>query len=256
MPATGQHHQFERFDEIVAKVGRVPRKAIVTFYVNDVGDDLGHPAMTVVDGHIAQKIWLDAAGNRVFADDDWLQAKARAAVKHLEQTDAAEQKRSRLSSMLRSYSLTINTLYTLAFRRSAPPETLEAQVGGRMVKVQRLTAPTAGQLATNAVLPYSTLPQAAPSKAAIIKWRDDARRRNYDLVFVLIPPAEHHADTRVFSEVGRFMQDNGVKFIDLTTEFASRGLSDKALYWPADIHFSDAGNDTVGRILAERIGKL
>jgi hypothetical protein len=47
---TGQLHQFSKFIEVTSKIGRLPKRVVVGYYVNDFANDNAYPHSTVVEG--------------------------------------------------------------------------------------------------------------------------------------------------------------------------------------------------------------
>jgi len=63
-------------------------------------------------------------------------------------------------------------------------------------------------------------------------------------------------NTKHYREVRDFLDDKGIRFVDITFRFRARALTASELYWKKDFHLSPAGNRAVAEILIEEFPQL
>lgn len=267
---TGQRHQFSKFMEITAKLGRFPEKALIFYSPTDSANDYLHPHTTVREGKLADIRMLDAENNPVNLDEGWFeQVKAE---RQAAKPDADGQPTSfSLSRFLLQYSLSSQILNAglHALNNRAPV------IGGRVPvlgeepgldwfekyfiykgkKIYDLHRMTYFQT-QKGYLQYQDFDYALQNKQAIKAWRDHALANGYKLEIVLAHPGpssvyEGDGVTNFYKEFIAYLSSLGIKYYDLPAELEKREIETDDLYWEEDIHMSGRGNQVVGKILSE-----
>jgi hypothetical protein len=254
---TGTLHQFEKFKDILAQVGHIPRRVIVGYYHNDIENDYLHPHSTVIKGWLVDQVFLDEQNDIIRVDrgtlEQWVQER-------LSETGASKPSEHGFQ-WLRHYSLSTNVIYGLlqqsksvASNRLAPlpfsDELNERIYNGQ--KIHRIYSLTSGMTFGAEPFKYLTSKYADNNRNALKKWQRHARENNYQLVLMLIPPARHYISTDFFFELRTYLTGLGINFIDLTGEFQRLRVPRDQLYRVGDGHFLAAGNGIVSDILARR----
>lgn len=249
---SGQRHQFDKFNRVVAAIGVMPAVVVVGFNGNDPTNDAAYPHTTVVEGYLVDTVVVKN-GRLVRRDRAQLERAVELRVRELKAANSS--RRGRIVNFFKVYSLSANILNraldsgAAAVRRmttkpgSAPMEHAAPYDPGRD-NVYRYFTPDDTQHR------YAGDVKADANKAAILRWRDHAAQNGYRLIFLLIPLKESFGDRTYFAQVTSWMSANGVQFIDLTTAVMQSGMSRDELYWQFDPHFNEAGNRMIGRYLA------
>ena len=81
-------------------------------------------------------------------------------------------------------------------------------------------------------------------------WNEHARKMKYSLALVLIEPMTR-VGTDYYREMKPYLRTIGVEYYELTQELKRRGHNPADIYRVGEGHFSDDGNITVGKMLAE-----
>ena len=246
---TGQRHQVEKLRQIAAEIGHPPKAIFVFYSYNDIANDYAHPHSTVVDGWQLDRVMLDRDYQPVLRTDEELQRGVESRL--------AEQRgwRSGAKRFLKRYSLTVNLLDYARDR------------GVRYVDRLRATS-TAADAAERAPkglshfydLPhekngrywYLDNPRAQANKSALLDLRRFSAANDAELIVVLIPPQEKATDTEWYQELRQFLADNGIRYMDLASEFRDLRVTQDVLYWRRDGHLSTTGNRVVAEILVEK----
>jgi len=110
---------------------------------------------------------------------------------------------------------------------------------------------------------FSDNPMVRENKSALLDFRDFAERNKLPLVVVLIPVGslddlrgKEGLNTEHYREVRDFLDDKGIRFVDLTLRFHERGLTANETYWKEDSHLDPAGNRALAEILIEEFPQL
>ncbi|WP_089726068.1 hypothetical protein [Candidatus Thiosymbion oneisti] len=270
---TGQRHQHQKFIEIVQQIGHLPQALFVFYHWNDVANDHVHPHSTVIDGWQVNNISIDKDYRLTRHTDQELAQKIVLNLKrHAEEKPVTW--RRRILNVLMRYSLTVNLINSLAKQVAkigqpdAAPSTTpvlrnihthlcRAKVSNRDIYALMCLAPSEEGFW------FSDNPIARENKSALLDFRDFAQRNDLLLVVALMPvgPGDDPRggdglNTEHYREVRDFLDDKGIRFVDLTLRFRARGLTASDLYWKEDPHLNPAGNRAVAEILIEEFPQL
>lgn len=265
---TGQRHQFAKFLEIGAKLGRWPERVLVFYSPTDTANDYAHPHATVIEGGLADIRLLKADNGIAELDRGWFdQVKAeRSAAKPTAEGRPTSFSPARL---LLEYSVTAQLLNAglHSLNRRLPvgqlpvlgddptldwPDKYVTYKGQKLYDIHRLTH----QQTLVGHLQYADFKHADANKHVIREWRDHARANGYALEFVLPHPGPSSLyppedATNFYKEFIAYLSSLGIKHYDVTAELNKRKIRPDDLYWYSDIHMSGEGNQIVGGILAE-----
>ncbi len=265
----GQRHQYQKFIEIVQQIGHLPTAPFVFYYWNDVANDSVHPHSTVIDGWQVNSVSIDKDYRLVRHTDQELTQQVARNLKRRTEKESATWRR-RIVNVLLRYSLTVNLIKSLRKRMAKvrQPDTApvrgnihtrlcQAKISNRDIyALMYLTPSEEGSW-------FSDNPMARENKFALLVFRDFAERNKLPLVVVLIPvgPLDDPRggdglNTEHYREVRDFLDDNGIRFVDLTLRFHARGLTANETYWKEDPHLNPTGNRAIAEILIEEFPQL
>ena len=96
---------------------------------------------------------------------------------------------------------------------------------------------------------------------AIVKFRNLTRKENSKLLIVLQPSLrefEKSSHTPFFGqlEIVKFLQTEGIDYIDVSTEFYKKRKSIRDYYYPLDTHFNKQGCALFGKSIYKKIEEL
>ena len=246
---TGTRHQFEKFKRIMKIIGRLPTVVFVGFFPNDIANDWAFPHSTVIEGFQVDAINIAERSQVLRIPHDELVRKVSTQIKDFEEQQLLDRITSqsiwiRIKVYLIKHSLLTN-IVNAVWRKLSP---VKAPFGN----------PTARQSSQGIyevfydpaiMTEFSQSPIADPTKQAITAWSDDAKSKNYHLVFLLIPPRSVFNEADLFGQVKEFLRNQKVEFVDLAHIFKEKGWSREELYWEKDEHLNDEGNRRVGHEL-------
>lgn len=72
---TGQSHQLEKFEAVLAITGRLPALVVVNYYANDIANDFAHPHTTVIEGWQIDDVGLIPPEQLISLDPEMLKRK-------------------------------------------------------------------------------------------------------------------------------------------------------------------------------------
>ena len=248
---SGQRHQFDKFNRVVAAIGVMPAVVVVGFNGNDPANDAAYPHTTVIDGYLVDTVFVKDR-RLVRADRAKLQHAVESRVQDLKAANSS--RRGRVVNFLKVYSLSANILNRALHSGADAARHMTTKVA--RAPTQHDARSDRGDNVYGYFTPddtrnrYVSDVRAESNKAAILRWRDHAAQHGYRLIFLLIPSKESFGDPMYFAQVTSWMSTNGVRFIDLTTVVTQSGMSRDELYWQFDPHFSEAGNRMLGKYLA------
>lgn len=84
----------------------------------------------------------------------------------------------------------------------------------------------------------------------ITRWARDAKENSYQLIFILIPPKSNFDNTKYYSGLKGFLNENDIEYADLTNYFKQSEKPSNYYYWYYDGHFNNEGNEFVGELIA------
>jgi hypothetical protein len=110
---TGQLHQFEKFREIVKRIGSLPKRVIIVYSTDDISNDYAHPHSTVVGGWQVDEAFLDTTDYSVVrVDRAWIEEKISERLAETRESLAEFRERARhtplwtlMKTTLREYSI-------------------------------------------------------------------------------------------------------------------------------------------------------
>jgi hypothetical protein len=247
---TGTRHQFEKFKEIINRVGHKPALVIVAYFINDIVNDRIFPSTTVVDGWMVDKRYFDADQNIVIVDDNWLREQI---AESLSKPPAVKTCTSSMWQWMKCYSATVNVINTMrpsgtsTTKAGTDPGPIWYNYRGTKIRSSYYLPPE-----IESAFPPLPHPDTGPNLAAIKDWGQHAAVHGYKLRVLLIPPPHAHTDTKYYAELSKYLSGLGIEHHDLTRDFSTGGYSRQMVYWRYDGHFSPDGN----RITADVIVRL
>jgi len=245
---TGTLHEFEKFQELLNKIGHTPRRVVVGYYPNDVANDYLHPHSTVIMGWLVDQVFLDERNESIRID--------RAFIKEAVQRNLAASQPSTYARLCH-YSLSTCVIGGLGERVKAiapqkfTPFDLDPYKG-RTYNGHPIRDVYSLPYGREGMPEYLNSPFTKNNRRALSKWQQHAKENNYELTLILIPPKKHYISTGFFSEFKMYLAGQGINFIDLTEEFERLRVPREHLYWDRDAHFSPEGSRIVAEILARR----
>ncbi|WP_089726072.1 hypothetical protein [Candidatus Thiosymbion oneisti] len=270
---TGQRHQYQKFIEIAEQIGYLPQALFVFYYWNDVANDYAHPHSTVIDGWLVNSVSIDKNYRLVrHTDQELAQQVARRLKRHAERSSAARGKR--IKDVLKRYSLTVNLIKSLRKQVAeiGQPDAAALTTPGFRNRYALMCKNRWGLGDIYALMCLATSekgswfsdnPMAQENKSALLDFRDFAERNDLPLIVVLIPvgPLDDPwrgdgLNTEHYREVRDFLDDQGIRFVDLTPRFHARGLTASEIYWKGNAHLGPGGNRAVAEILIEEFPQL
>jgi hypothetical protein len=243
---TGQRHQYEKFVEIVDNLRSAPQAVFVFFYSNDLINDYAYPHSTIIDGWQVNTTSIDGDHQIIRHDIAELREQLDQKLKERDQalqpaTDWAAQAKTQL----KQYSLSVNLLV--------------------LVKdsLKNLLRPTENATTKefNFYYPaeeydgkywYLKNPRAENNKLALMSFKKYSEWNGVPLIIVLLPrKAVGSFDVQWYGEVRQFLDENNIRYIDLSEFLNRREESVDKLYWRVDEHFNPSGNQAVAEILID-----
>ena len=245
---TGQKHQYEKLVETVDRI-EVSPDAIFVFHVpNDIANDFTHPHSTVIQGWQVNTVSLDKNFEPVRHSQQELEEKMQQTLAEQASVEADKGLWSNLKSDLKRYSLSVSILVYIKDRIKAAraqqnaPDTVEQS---RSSNIYALPNDRDG------VYWYLDNPRTQNNRDALLDFARFAREADAEFVVVLIPPLGN-SNLDWYAELHQFLNENGIRFLDLAAEFDKRQLTHDDLYWAIDGHLKPSGKRHVAEILLER----
>lgn len=257
VPHTGQRHEFDKFGEIVGKLGVLPKRVIVAYSSNDVANDYAYPHSTVVDGWLVDEVFLDAnTYQRVQVDKRWLDEKIAESGAPRPESEA-KILWAQTKTLIEQYSISAQIIRTIAQQTilALGRESVERSGGflyrGRGVKNLYSLSELYIQ---GDKFRYPETEYTVANRRALAEWQADANKRGYQLTFMLVPYREMQDSVGFWTELETLMRAQGTEFIDLAEELRAMGVKADQIYWPIDGHMSPGGNKLVADILVRHFG--
>jgi len=230
---SGQKHQFEKFQRITKLIGHQPKRVILTFYENDVANDYAYPHTTVIEGYEVDTFKFNA---------DQFQLIPRDMVQIKQDILAGINPRTqnlttRIDAWLDKYSLSWN-LFKVGVRQAKGKELATIYGISEGVNYGKDKG-------------YGTADVTTKNREGLDLWINDAKKNNYELVLILIPPKIYYANTNFYGGLRDYLAAKNVRFYDLTEPFNASQKRSEQLYWLNDGHLHNEGNTFVGEFLAK-----
>ncbi len=246
---TGTRHQFEKFKRTTTAIGRPPKVVFVGFFPNDIANDFTFPHTTVIEGFQVDIVYGTGTNQIVRRPYEDLVASVARQIKRFDDYKSQEASQglwTKIKIWLKTHSLLTNIVKALweTVRAgkifSGDSDVEESRSTPQLRSLYRLfdDADIRTEFAMSSL--------AGPTKEAITKWKNDAKSQKYDLVFLLIPPANDFNKVDFFDQVKEFLRGEKIEFVDLAVLFNEKGWSRKDLYWEIDGHLNEEGNRLVG----------
>jgi hypothetical protein len=252
VPHTGQLHQFSKFIEVTSKIGRLPKRVVVGYYVNDFANDNAHPHSTVVDGLLIDTAVLDENDRPIRLSQQQIKERARRTRQVREERDNRIFGENVLFRLLRRYSITANVanaiLHEIKLRHPVDATASAAlQASGRNLydRTELICVPR--------VFPFVETGIYENHAKILRRWAEHAASNGYSLTFLLIPTAYCHDNIEFYAKLREFLGGLGIDFIDLSFDFKARRLKEEELYWMQDRHLTFLGHQVVAEVLAARL---
>jgi hypothetical protein len=249
---TGQLHQFSKFIEVTSKIGRLPKRVVVGYYVNDFANDNAYPHSTVVDGVLIDTVVLDEHDRPIRLGEQEMKDRARRARQIREELDSQILGQNVLFRLLRRYSITANVangiLHKIGLRHpvdEVAPAALQASGRNLYDRTELGCVPR--------VFPFIETGIYENHAKILRRWAEHAASNRYSLMFLLIPPGECHDNTKFYAKLREFLGGLGIDSIDLSFEFKTRRLKEEELYWMQDRHLTFLGHQVVAEVLAAKL---
>lgn len=234
---SGQRHQFEKFRRIVTLIGYQPKRVILTFYENDVANDYAYPHTTVIEGFEVDTYKFNA-GQFQLIERDMAQIKQDISAG----LNPSSQKYStRVDAWLDKFSLTWN-LFKVGLKQAKGKELVTIYGISEGVNYGKDKG-------------YGTAEVTKKNRDGLDLWINDAKKQNYELVLILIPPKIHHANTNFYGGLRDYLTERNVRFYDLTEPFNASKKKSEQLYWLNDGHLHNEGNQFVGEYISKSLKK-
>ena len=232
---SGQRHQFEKFQRTVKLIGVPPKKVILTFYENDVANDYSYPHTTVIEGYEVDTFKFDT-GQFQLVPRDMNQIKQDILTGINPKTQSLN---TQIDAWLDGHSLTWNLL----------------KFGFKQTKAKELATIYGISEAVNygKGKGYETAEVSKRNREGLDLWINDAKKQNYQLIIVLIPPKIHHTNKNFYEGLRDYLDTKKIRYYDLAEPFYASKKRSEELYWLNDGHLSNDGNIFVGKFLAENI---
>jgi len=272
---TGQRHQYQKFIEIVERIGRLPEALFVFYYWNDVVNDHIHPHSTVIDGWQVNTVSIDEHRRLVRHTDQELARQVAYKLKQHAEERPEEIPATwwgRIRVLLIRYSLTANLVKSLKQRvtrmgrPTAAPRAMPVPMGIHDLMCHPLSRDIYALICPDLNEGdswFADNPIARENKSALLAFRDFAARNRLPSVVVLLPvgPLEDpqggdKLNLEHYREVRDFLDAEGIRFVDLTLRFHARGLTIRELYWREDPHLNPTENRAVAEALIEEFPRL
>jgi hypothetical protein len=256
VPHTGELHEFDKFKDIVRRVGVPPKHVIVAYSSNDIANDYVYPHSTVVDGWLVDDVFLDSKNyGRVHVDRDWIKGKMAEAL--------APRRESLINALwggakakIRQCSISAH-VFSIAVRRARTALGLDSvEPSGGVPYNDRLVRNLYSLYdlyVQGGKLRYANTEFTAANRRVLMDWRDHAKVNGYQLTFLLVSYREIHENVGFWAELKEFMRANDMDYIDLGEEFRTLGAEADQVYWAIDGHMSPGGNKLVADTLVRRL---
>ena len=232
---SGQKHQFEKFQRTEKLIGHPPKRVILTFYENDVANDYAYPHTTVIEGYEVDIYRFNGDQFKLVQRNmDQIKLDILAGLNPKSQSWNVH-----LDAWLDTRSLSWNLL----------------KIGVKQTKANELNTIYGISEGVNYSKGkgYETAEVSLKNREALDLWFNDAKRRNYELILVLIPPKLHHANTNFYGGLRDYLNSKNVRFYDLTESFRESKKRSEEIYWLNDGHLRNEGNIFVGSFIAEKL---
>lgn len=237
---TGQIHQFLKFKSTVKLVKKYPKRVILSFCSNDPSNDYIHPHTTVINGYQVD-LYKVKDNNLVKNDLDIVEKN----ISTWQENSSSTKEEPIWKYFLSNYSL-ITNLVNYSYK----------QIKKKLFIDEPTEIYSFLNDKYNFRSNYSDSIFTKNNRQALKEWIQDSRQNNYELIIILIPPKNHFQDNKFYADFHKFLNLNGVKFIDLSEEFnAIQGASSLDYYWRFDDHFNDHGNRFVGQVVSRKLIK-
>lgn len=231
--------------DIVSELKAAPSLILVLYSSNDVANDFAHPHSTVVDGWQVNNIWLSVdtgIAERVEIDRAFINATIR---KNLAKS-GAKRRSNRFLRLLYRYSATSHIIAALLHSTGRNTQIRSITFKGRrVVDLYWLT----DKYATGEQVVYRNNPAAERNKQAIRQFRNFAAIVDAKILFVLIPPKKQLKNLNFYVEVKRFLEAEGIQYLDLNVKYHRLDLKPSDLFWTNDPHFKPNGNEITAGIV-------
>jgi len=232
---SGQKHQFEKFQRTIKLIGYQPKRVILTFYENDVANDYAYPHTTVIEGFEVDTFKFNT-------DQFQLIPRDMAQIKQdilAGLNPNSQNPHTRIDAWLDKYSLSWNLL----------------KVGLKQAKGNELATIYGISEGVNYGKDkgYATADVTKKNREGLDLWINDAKKNQYELILILIPPKVHHANTNFYGGFRDYLAAKHVRFYDLTGPFNTSKKRSEELYWLNDGHLNNDGNIFVGEFLAKTL---
>ncbi|MBU3623759.1 hypothetical protein [Polynucleobacter sp. AP-Latsch-80-C2] len=232
---SGQRHQFEKFQRTVKLIGHPPKRAILTFYENDVANDYAYPHTTVIDGYAVDLYKFDPSQFQLVPRD----------INQIKQdivggiNPETQSLNTQVDAWLDGHSLVWNLF----------------KIGAKQAKGKDLATIYGISEGVNygKNKDYGTAEITKRNREGLDLWINDAKKQKYELVIILIPPKIHHANTNFYGGFRDYLVVKKVRFLDLTQQFNASKKRSEELYWLNDGHLHNEGNIFVGGYLAKEL---
>jgi len=232
---SGQRHQFEKFQRTEKLIGYPPKRVIITFYENDVANDYAYPHTTVIEGYEVDTHRFDGDKFQLIPRNmDQIRRDIQAGL-----SPTSQNWKSRLDAWLNSHSITWN-LFKIGFKQTKAKELATIYGISEAVNYGKGKG-------------YEIAEVTKKNREGLDLWINDAKKRNYQLTIVLIPPKIHHANTNFYGGLRDYLDTKKIRYYDLTEPFYASKKRSEELYWLNDGHLSNNGNIFVGKFIAENI---
>ena len=103
---------------------------------------------------------------------------------------------------------------------------------------------------------YLDNPKAQKNKEALLEFKIYSKTNNIIFSVVLIPGKKQIVDTDWYEGVREFLNQNKIRYVDLSFEFRDKKLLSRNLFWKNDGHFNPFGNEVVAEILIEEFADI
>ena len=258
---TGQQHQYEKFVEIVERIGILPKAIIVQYCANDIANDHAYPHSTVIDGWLVDNVYLTRDDNLTRISDEEIRKRIEERLLgfRLEAEDRSLEARNiwweKARWFLKEYSLSSHLVKSLIDKRSvATPVSRETPLLRAMEYLDKdSTGHWIDRMERHGQYWYVDNSKAVKNQQAILAFQAFAVDNHIPLILVLMPFDEVYANTHYYAELRNFLTAHGIRFLDLTRSFAQAQWSPGALYWRHDGHLSPKGNQIVADILINEL---
>ena len=232
---SGQKHQFEKFQRTIKLIGYQPKRVILTFYENDVANDYAYPHTTVIEGFEVDTFKFNT-------DQFQLIPRDMAQIKQdilAGLNPNSQNPHTRIDAWLDKYSLSWNLL----------------KVGLKQAKGNELATIYGISEGVNYGKDkgYATADVTKKNREGLDLWINDAKKNQYELILILIPPKVHHANTNFYGGLRDYLAAKHLRFYDLTGPFNTSKKRSEELYWLNDGHLNNDGNIFVGEFLAKTL---